>query len=338
MKELGNKSVFFGSPGNQMMDKVFDSSVIARLQQHVELYPEYINPANAEEHKEWLDQVEVAFSTWGMPTFTEDQIRAYMPNLKVVFYGAGSVQRFARPFLSCGVILVSAWAANAVPVAEYTAAQIILANKGFFASSAKYKSSHAEAKSAARIYPGNYGARVGLLGAGMIGRKVIEFLKPYELAIDVYDPYLSEEKAGELGVTKTELHVLFSRCDTISNHIANLPATVGMLNKDCFDRMLPHATFINTGRGAQVVEADLIQALRDVPTRTAILDVTFPEPVKEDSEFLRMDNVYVTPHIAGSMNQEVARMGHYIADECGLYFDSKPLQFQVTWDMLESMA
>ena len=69
---------------------------------------------------------------------TEDQIAEYFPNLKAVFYGAGSVQGFARPFLKSGVKVFSAWAANAVPVAEYTLSQILLANKGFFQTSTLY--------------------------------------------------------------------------------------------------------------------------------------------------------------------------------------------------------
>ena len=64
---------------------------------------------------------------------TEEQIAEYLPSLKAVFYAAGSVQAFARPFLNRGIQVFSAWAANAVPVAEYTVAQIILAGKGFYA-------------------------------------------------------------------------------------------------------------------------------------------------------------------------------------------------------------
>ena len=69
-----------------------------------------------------LIDTEFIFSTWGMPKFTEDEIKKYLPSLRAVFYGAGSVQSFARPFLNCGVKVFSAWAANAVPVAEYTVA------------------------------------------------------------------------------------------------------------------------------------------------------------------------------------------------------------------------
>ena len=76
--------------------------------------------------------VEVIFSTWGMPKFTEEELRTALPSLRAVFYAAGSVQAFAREHLNRGVRVFSAWASNAVPVAEYTVAQIILANKGFY--------------------------------------------------------------------------------------------------------------------------------------------------------------------------------------------------------------
>ena len=71
--------------------------------------------------------VEVVFSTWGMPAMTEAEIRECFPALKAVFYGAGSVQNFARPFLNAGVRVYSAWQANAVPVVQYAFAQILLA-------------------------------------------------------------------------------------------------------------------------------------------------------------------------------------------------------------------
>jgi phosphoglycerate dehydrogenase-like enzyme len=335
---MRKKAVFLAEQDNVMLNRVFDVSVLERLSKHVELFPQKINRNNAELYRDELAEVEIAFSTWGLPLFTADELQAYLPNLKILFYAAGSVQRFARSFLSRNCIIISTWAANAVPVAEYTAAQIVLANKGFYQTALHCKRSNGEAKQIGRLFPGNYEARVGLLGAGMIGRKVIELLRPYELAVDVFDPFLSDAAAAELGVRKTDLLDIFANCDVISNHLANLPATVGMLNKQHFDRMQPHATFINTGRGAQVVEADLIQALREISTRTALLDVTDPEPVLEDSALLQLDNVILTPHIAGSMGNEVARMGHYAAGECERYFSGTPLQYQVTLEMLETMA
>jgi phosphoglycerate dehydrogenase-like enzyme len=335
---MSKQAVFLASPNNPHLSSVFGNRFHDAVRGSVEFLPGTVDRDNAPGRASELRDVEIAFATWGVPAFTEEELERWLPNLRVIFYGAGSVQAFARPFLARGVKVVSAWAANAVPVAEFTVAQIVLANKGFYQASRLYKSDFGEAKRYAGLHPGNYGAKVGIIGAGMIGTMVIERLRGYELEIEVFDPFMSPERAAQLGVRKTELVDLFAGCDTISNHLANLPATVGMLNKEHFDRMLPHATFINTGRGAQVVEADLIKALREVPTRTAVLDVTDPEPVEPGSELLKLDNVILTPHIAGSMNREVARMGLYMAEECGRYLSGEPLRYEVTLKMLETMA
>ena len=279
---------------------------------------------------------EVIFSTWGMPVFTEEEIRANFPSLQAVFYGAGTVQSFARPFLNCGVKVFSAWAANAVPVAEYTVAQILLATKGFF-HTMRY-TDRAAAKKEVERFPGNYNVKVGIIGAGMIGRLVISKLKDYQLEVLVFDPFLPEEKAEALGVTKVSLERLFRECQVVSNHLANNEQTKGMLKGAHFDAMLPYATFLNTGRGAQVVEAELIHTLQSRPDLMAILDVTFPEPPEAGSPLYTLPNCILTPHIAGSLGNEVQRMGAYMVAEYENFTQGKPCQYEVTLEMLKTMA
>ena len=286
--------------------------------------------------KERFEDTEYIFSTWGMPELTEDEIKEKLPNLKAVFYGAGSVQYFARPFLTCGVKVFSAWAANAVPVAEYTVAQIVLANKGFFRTM-RY-TNREEANRTLAEFRGNYGVKVGIIGAGMIGKLVAKRLKEYDVEVLVFDPFLSDEKAEELGVKKVSLEALFEECDAVSNHLADNPETRGMLCGGLFERMLPYATFLNTGRGAQVVEAELIRVLKERPDITAILDVTFPEPPEEGSELYRLENCILTPHIAGSTGREVRRMGDYMREEFENFTSGKPCKYEVTLEMLKTMA
>ena len=279
---------------------------------------------------------EYVFSTWGMPQFSEEEIKENLPSLKAVFYAAGSVQKFARPFLNCGVKVFSAWAANAVPVAEYTLAQIILANKGFFRTM-RYTDWTVAIKEAGN-FPGNYGVKIGIIGAGMIGKLVIQKLKEYRLDVLVFDPFLPDERAEELGVTKVGLETVFAECQVVSNHLANNEQTKGMLNGALFERMLPYATFINTGRGAQVVEDDLISVLKNRPDLTALLDVTFPEPPQADSAFYTLDNCILTPHIAGSSGNEARRMGEYMKEEYQNFLENAPCRYEVTLEMLETMA
>lgn len=279
---------------------------------------------------------EYVFSTWGMPVFTEEEIKAYLPALRAVFYGAGTVQKFARPFLNCGVKVFSAWAANAVPVAEYTVAQIILANKGFF-KTMRY-TDRAAARKKHGAFPGNYDVKIGIIGAGMIGKMVINKLKDYRLEVLVFDPFLPEETAAQLGVKKVTLLELFRECQVVSNHLANNDQTKGMLDGKLFESMLPYATFINTGRGAQVVEQDLIRVLKDRPDLTAILDVTYPEPPEPESPLYTLENCILTPHIAGSSGNEVRRMGEYMKEEFQSFLQGNPCCYEVTLEMLETMA
>lgn len=286
-----------------------------------------------------FSMVEFIFSTWGMMEFKEDEIEKYFPSLKCVFYGAGTVQRFARPFLSSGVKVFSAWAANAVPVAEMTVAEIILANKGYYLTSRLYRTEgmHTARKTFEKCR-GNYGETVGIIGAGMIGTLVIKMLKNYNLKIVVFDPFLPDEKAAELGVEKCDLKELFSRAFVISNHLANNEKTQGMLNYNLFELMRENAVFINTGRGAQVVESDLVRILKERQDITALLDVTNPEPPEEEHPFYTLANCFMTPHIAGSSGDEVARMGEYMLSEFRAYLNGEECKYEVTEKMLETMA
>ena len=96
--------------------------------------------------------------------------------------------------------------------------------------------------------------------------------------------------------------------------------------------------FINTGRGRQVNEMDLVEVLEKNDTITAVLDVTFPEPPLEGHAFYKLKNVILTPHIAGSMSCEVARMGDYMLDEFLRVRNHQPCEYGVTLKMLETMA
>jgi len=308
------------------------AKVYATAPLHIKNLPLHTTPKNS-------PQVEFIFSTWGMPSMSEDEVRACFPALKAVFYAAGSVQHFAKPFLRCGVQVFSAWAANAVPVAEFCLAQILLANKGYYQSAAmqKQRKRH-KAQTFAQQQPGNFNAKVGLIGCGMIGSRTAQLLQPFDVQVLAYDPYLSNERASDLGVTTCSLEELFECCNTISNHLPNNTHTQGMLNYELFKRMLPNATFINTGRGAQVVEADLIRALKKEPARTAVLDVTEPEPPARRSPLYILPNVVLTPHIAGSTGREVARMGDYMLTTYADFTAGKPSPHEVTLEMLENMA
>lgn len=318
---------------------VYDPKTVSELKLPTGIEEQIYAKADILREPSRFSDVEFIFSTWGMPEFTKEEIKSCFPSLKCVFYGAGTVQKFARPFLECGVKVFSAWAANAVPVAELTVAQIILANKGYFVSNRTYHTQgNREARDVFNKCRGNYGETVGIIGAGMIGKLVIKMLKQYNLKVIVFDPFLSDEKADELGVEKCELTELFERAFIVSNHLANNEQTKKMLCYDHFRRMRENAVFINTGRGAQVVEDDLVRALTERPDLTALLDVTNPEPPADDHPFYTLPNCLLTPHIAGSAGDEVARMGEYMLDEYRAFLNGESCKYEVSMKMLETMA
>ena len=281
-----------------------------------------------------FSDVEFLFSTWGMPKLTEEQIGACFPKLDTVFYAAGSVRDFAVPFLRRGVTVCSAWAANAIPVAEYAAAQIVLAGKRFF-SAISYTGDKQQGKAFRQTVIGNDHGTVGILGAGSIGKRVIGLLWQYDLEIKVFDPFLPEETAAELGVEKVELPELFSSCRVVSNHLANNAETAGMITGELLRSMPYGGTFLNTGRGAQVREEELYAVLRERQDMAAVLDVTDPHsPIAPDA-FAALPNCWLTPHIAGSLGDECRRMGELMMEQ---YRKGKPYDWAVTEEMLKTMA
>ncbi len=294
---------------------------------------------DVESEPERFMDVKYIFSTWGMPEFSDEEVRAYFPSLEAIFYGAGSVQKFAAPFLNNDVRIFSAWRANAIPVAEFTLAQILLANKGYFLSTPEYSVGNRHASASIKNkYPGNFGATVGIIGVGMIGRKVIELLKPFKLKVLAFDAFMSAEDISAIGAEKVSLPELFERCNIVSNHLANNAQTVGMLNYDLFSKMMPYSTFINTGRGAQVVEDDLVRILSEREDICALLDVTFPEPPHDGHPFFNLKNCFISHHIAGSSGREVARMGEYMFEAYNDYLNGNKNENEVTLKMLETMA
>lgn len=332
------RAIFLCEKTNKIFS-VYDQKIVSELSSLIGIEAKVYSKADVLCDTSGFCDVELIFSTWGMPIFTEDEIKKIFPSLKCVFYGAGTVQSFARPFLSCGVKVFSAWAANAVPVAEMTVSQIILANKGYFLTSRVFhKNGRACARQAFAKCRGNYGETVGIIGAGMIGKLVIRMLGNYNLRVLVFDPFLPDEKAESLGVIKCDLPTLFERSFVVSNHLADNAQTVGILNYDLFSRMRENAVFINTGRGAQVVENDLVRVLCERADLTALLDVTSPEPPTDNHPFYTLPNCILTPHIAGSAGDEVARMGRYMLDECKAYLSGASTKYEVTEKMLKTMA
>ncbi len=330
------KIALFGSNQTQF-SKVYTPDVLEKLGKYGELSP-MINKNNIDEYKDFLKGCEIAFSTWGMPEFTKEEISGYMPDLKAVFYSAGTVQYFARPFLESGIKVYSAFAANAVPVAEYTVAQISLAAKGFFQAAKYYRILPSRSRAFSQSSTGCFGCKVGLIGLGAIGKMVAERLKNFDVEVYACDPFIPEETAQELGVTLTDMETIFSECDIISNHLADKPELENIFNAKLFKKMKKHSTFINTGRGAQVAEYSLALSLLLHPSHTFIGDVLKKESFPHINPLFWVPNAILTPHIAGSIGNEPQRMAYYMMEEMESFLSGSPTRYEVTLEALARMA
>ena len=334
------KKAIFLCSNESSINRVYSSEIKEKLSSELEFPAEIINRENIDKYSDFVNDSSYIFSTWGMIALSGEEIAKYLKNAKAVFYAAGSVQQFAREYLTSGIKISSTWVPNGIPVAETAISQILLSGRGYFRVAQEMKKSR-DWRSAAKVssnYKGNYNAKVGLIGAGAVGRKVIELLKYFDIEIFVCDPYLSDDAAEQLGAKKLSLEEMFSQCDIISNHAPNLPATENMINKMHFALMKDYATFINTGRGQQIVEADMIAALKNNPTITALLDVTHPEPPNPDSELYTLENVFMSPHIAGSIGNEVHRMAEEAYREYKLFDAENRFNYEITIPMLETLA
>jgi phosphoglycerate dehydrogenase-like enzyme len=221
-------------------------------------------------------------------------------------------------------------------VAEYSYASILLGLTGFWLSqrlarAGKFSHQHSPVA-------GAFHSNVGLVSLGAIGRLVAGHLSKNDINILAYDPFATPAAAASIGVTLVSLEELFAQCHVVSIHAPWLPETEKMINGPLLRSMPEGATLINTSRGAVIDEEDLCEILANRSDITAILDVTHPEPPLPDSPLRTLENVVLTPHIAGSIGGEIARMGYWMKDELDLYLAHKPLQHGVTQDMLARMA
>lgn len=287
---------------------------------------------------ELLGQAEILVTSWGSPRLGRTAL-GLAPNLRLVAHAAGTVRDLVTDaFWERGVPLTSAATANAVPVAEFALAAILFANKRVFRLRDRYRDGRTwELWSEVEPGLGNYRKTVGLVGASRIGRRVIGLLAPHDLSVQVHDPYLTDDEATRLGVTRVGLDDLLATSDVVSLHAPSLPETNHLLDRRRLGLLHDGAVLINTARGALIDHEALVDEL--VSGRIdAVLDVTDPEILPEDSPLYELPNVLLTPHIAGSQGTETQRMATLAVEEVERFLAGEPLRHRVTRDDLARIA
>lgn len=316
-----------------LQEKLFDEAARRELTELLD-----IDLQHAWERPEDIDRdVDVLVTGWASP-FISEEVLTRLPSLQLIAHAAGTVRHLVgEAVFDRGIRVTTAADANAQPVAEYTLAMILLVGKMAPFISRDYPSEGIYKLTGRYSDIGLTDGTVGLIGASRIGRLVIKYLKPFAVNVVVYDPYLSEAEAAELGVTKVELPELLSTSQIVSIHAPDIPETQNMVGREQLALMRDGATLINTARPA-LLDQDALQEEVLSGRLQAVLDVTNPEPLPEGHPLLGLPNAIITPHIAGSMGKELRLLGRSAATEVRAYAEGQPAHSPVTREMLRNMA
>ncbi|MFE6887814.1 hydroxyacid dehydrogenase [Streptomyces sp. NPDC057694] len=326
---------------SSVVDDVFPPSVRARLEEIADIQPPHvIREFGSHSARSALAECEVLLTGWGCPAI-DTTVLDRAPRLRAVIHSAGTVKTFlSREAYTRGISVSSAAAANAVPVAEFTLAAIILGAKRAFPLAHLFRTrrTHRTAADLDRHqWLGTHGITVGVVGASRIGRRVLQLLRSLDAEVLLYDPYVSDAEAELLGATRTDLDTLVATSDVVTLHAPDTAETRHLLDARRIALMRPGALLVNTARGPLVDTVALTEHL--VGGRIdAVLDVTQPEPLPADHPLWDLPNVFITPHMAGAQGNEVGRLGALAVDELDRYARGVPLNHPVLLKDLERIA
>ena len=318
----------------------FGREELARLGALVDLGdPVVLHELDTPEALARLADVEVLLTSWGAPALDVTRLAA-APQLRAVLHCAGSVRGLVGPEAwARGIVVSSAADENAIPVAEYTLAAIIMAGKKapFLAATARLDR-EGWSPAASRGVLSNHGRTIGIIGFSRIGRRVVELLRLLDTAeVLVSDPYADAGEVAAAGGVLVPLDDLLHRSEIVSLHAPALAATHHMIGERELALLPDGATLINTARGA-LVDHDALLLECSSGRIDAILDVTEPEPLPQGSPLYELANVMITPHIAGSLGSETRRMSNHAIDELERLLGGQPLATPVTPDGLTVSA
>jgi phosphoglycerate dehydrogenase-like enzyme len=316
---------------------LFDNEGLERLEHILDLDRELCLTDFDAADPELLASIEVLVTGWGAPVVGRRELEL-MPRLRAIFHAAGTVKGHLMPDVwDRGILVTTAAAANAYPVAEYSLAMILLAGKGIIPIIRDYQLN--DEIDLAKDYPeiGNYRRTVGIIGASTVGRLVIDLLEPFDFEVLLYDPIIASDDPVLSSVQRVDLPELFRRSTVVSVHAPLLPETLGMVGAEQLALLPQGATLINTAR-APIVDSDALAAAVGDGRIRAVLDVTDPEPLPLGDPLRALDDVLITPHVAGALGNELHRLGESALHEAELFLAGEPAAYPVAKSDLTAMA
>ncbi|MBR0230944.1 MAG: hydroxyacid dehydrogenase [Clostridia bacterium] len=320
-------------PGTRGM--VFNEKCLKRLENSGEVA---VNQGGTdyESVKNTVSGADIVVTSWGNQPLDEKYL-ALCPDLKLLVHAAGSVKPVVSEALwKKGVRVTSCAGVLSMGVSETALGFTIAASKNLFALNDNlHAGGWAEGKENIREL---YDLTVGVVGGGWAGRHYIELLKSFDVEILLYDPFISAERAAQMGAEKAEFADLLKRSDIVSVHAPQIPETYHMFNAQTLALMKKDAVLINTARGTIIDEAALYAHMKAGNLKYACLDVYDPEPPAADNPLRTLKNCIMTPHLAGLANNGLKKIGQHVCEEVESFLASGALATEVTEEMLSRMA
>ena len=296
------------------------------------IYEAHTDSETIERLCEQIGDVEGIVVCHGAPRI-DQEILDRAPNLKII--GELEGDRFAvridlEAAWARGVRTVDTTQGSSYPVAEWALALILISMRN---GGAMFR----------RIIAGDtpdgvtkgkqqgmlMGKRVGLIGCGHMGKRLMKFLRPFEVDAWVYDPYLPREMAEVVGFTQMSLDNVFSKCDVVVCVAPLTPKTEGMIGKRELDLLRPGSVFVNVSRGKIVDSEALIERLKQGDI-TAGIEAFDPKPIPSDSEIIHLPNVFLSPHFAGQTGDDYPHFFRLMVDELDRFFQGHQTWFDLT--------
>lgn len=293
------------------------------------------SPASKADLLQLLRDADACITSWDVAPLDADVLAA-APRLRAMAHMGGSVRRFVTPAVwERGIQVTSAAPALARDVAETTLGFMIMAAKRVWPLSRDVREGGWRTSVA---WPARelHSCVIGLVGAGQVGRHVIRLLASFGASALLFDPFVSQDEAVQLGVTLVDLDDLVQRADIVSLHAPAKPDTHHLLNARRLALLKDDAVLVNTARGSLVDEKALIAELSK-GRLFVFLDVTDPEPPAPYSPLRRLPNVVLTPHLAGCI-ADCGHMGEMAVEELRRVFAGEAPLNAITPEMLERIS
>ena len=283
-----------------------------------------------------IKNADILVTGWGTPRLTAD-ILAAAKQLKLIAYAAGSVSFIDIAAWKRGITVTNVMPIMAMGVAEFTVTCILSGLRRFDALLNPAKFDANPFFSVPKVGFMLRGKTVGMVGLGIIGRQTLDLLRPFGCNFQVYDPFINEQAIRALGATKVDLESLMSTSDIVSLHAPGTKKTEHIINEPMLRRLKPGAILVNTARGI-LIDNDALVAVAKEGKIGVYLDVTRPERLPDDHPLRHMNNVVITPHIAGPTVEGWPMMGDACVDEVERYIKGEPVKYPVLEHQYENQS